>query len=301
MMKKDVSLSDIRTFVVLAEAGSFTKAAEQLMCSRSFISKQLAQLETDLGVSLLVRTTRTQHLTEQGVAFFERCKQSLAGIDFAVDRVKESALALSGEIKVNSVGGIIGEQLVAPLITQFMTLYPGVNMLLDFASPRVDLIADEFDFVFRMGELQDSSLIARKLTELNNDLYASPDYLAKYGYPQTPKDLTLHRCITGSMQSWNVIHRNSKHRTELNVRGELVCKSGRVMLSSALAGNGIIRVPELYCRPYLADGLLVPVFADWYLEPTPLYLVYAKDKHQASRLKLFKQFVLDNWGKSRET
>ena len=159
-MKKQINLADIRTFVVLAEAGSFTKAAEQLLCSRSFISKQLAQLEGDLGVSLLIRTTRSQHLTEQGTAFYQRCKQSLAGIDFAIDRVKESAEALSGEIKINSVGGIIGEELIAPLVNQFMALYPGVSIELDFDSRRVDLIGGEFDFVFRMGALQDSSLIA---------------------------------------------------------------------------------------------------------------------------------------------
>ena len=97
------------------------------------------------------------------------------------------------------------------------------------------------------------------------------------------------------MRNWSFIHRKSKEKAELNLRGELVCKSGRVMLSSALADNGIIRVPELYCRQQLNEGLLQPVFSDWYVEPTPFYLVYARDKHQTSRLQLFKQFVFDNF------
>lgn len=292
-----MSLSDIKTFVVLAEQGSFTKAAEELACSRSHISKQLTQLESSLGVSLLIRTTRMQHLTPQGEAFYERCKKSLNGITHAIDRVLESADSLSGNIRINCVGGYIAEEIVASLISDFMVQHPGINIELDFSSRRVDLVSGEFDFVFRMGELADSSLIARKLTDIKINTYVSPKYLAKKGKPNDPKDLVRHRCIAGSLKNWTFINSDNNKKTEVTVDGNLTCKSGRVMVSSAISGNGIIRVPELYCKTELEQGLLVPLFDQWQVESTPFYLVYLQDKHQPLRLKVFKDYVVENFSK----
>ena len=292
---KQVSLSDIKTFVVLAEAGSFTNAAEKLACSRANVSKQLSQLESDLGVSLLVRTTRTQHLTPQGEAFFERCKKSLDGIAHAIDRVMESSDALAGNIKINCVGGHIGEDIVAKLVSDFMAQHPNISIELDFSSRRVDLISGEFDFVFRMGELVDSSLIARPLNDINVGVYASPNYIAKYGMPSDPKALSHHRCITGSLRNWVFVNSNTNIKLDVSIRGNLTCKNGRIMVSSALAGNGIIRVPALYCQEEVAQGLLVPLFDEWQVESTPFYLVYAQDKHQPMRLRAFKEFVMENY------
>jgi len=296
-MKKQVSLSDIKTFVVLAEQGSFTKAGEKLSCSRSHISKQLTQLESSLGVSLLIRTTRTQHLTSQGEAFYQRCKQSLNGISHAIDRVLESADALSGNIRINCVGGYIAEEVIVLLISDFMAEHPDVNIELDFSSRRVDLVSGEFDFVFRMGELSDSSLIARKLTDIKINTFVSPQYLAKHGKPKQPKDLMHHRCISGSLKSWTFINSESDKKAEVMVDGKLSCKNGRVMISSAVSGNGIIRVPELYCKTELEKGLLVPVFTKWQVESTPFYLVYLQDKHQPMRLKAFKDYVVENFSR----
>jgi len=294
-MKKQVSLADIRTFVVLAEQGSFTKAGEKLVCSRSHISKQLAQLEASLGVSLLIRTTRTQHLTPQGETFYARCKESLTGISHAIDSVLESADALSGSIRINCVGGYIAEEIIASLISDFMIEHPQINIELDFSSRRVDLISGEFDFVFRMGELEDSSLIARKLTDININTYVSPKYLAKYGKPNEPKNLIHHRCIAGSLKNWNFINSETNERADVTVDGNLTCKNGRVMIASAISGNGIIRVPELYCRVAIAQGLLVPLFTKWQVESTPFYLVYVQNKHQPMRLKTFKDYVIENF------
>lgn len=294
-MNKQVSLPDIQTFVVLAQAGSFTNAAEKLGCSRANVSKQLANLESDLGVSLLVRTTRTQHLTPQGEAFFERCKTSLDGISHAIERAKESSDALVGAIKINCVGGYIGEDIVAKLVSDFMATYPNISVDLDFSSRRVDLISGEFDFVFRMGELVDSSLIARHLTDITVGVYASPSYLDKFGHPDSPKGLQEHRCITGSLRNWVFVNHATQQRTDVAIDGSLTCKNGRIMVSSALAGNGIIRVPELYCQEELKQGSLVSLFDQWRIESTPFYLVYAQDKHQPMRLRVFKEFVVENY------
>lgn len=296
-MKKEVNLSDIKTFVVLAEQGSFTKAAEKLMCTRSHISKQLTQLERSLNVSLLTRTTRTQRLTPQGEAFYERCKSSLNGISNAIDRVLESAESLSGNIKINCVGGHLAEDIISSLVSDFMLEHPEISIELDFSSRRVDLISGEFDFVFRMGELADSALIARKLTDIKIGTYASPQYLCNYGKPENPKALIDHRCITGSVKNWAFINGKTNKKLEVTVNGNLTCKNGRIMVSSAVAGNGIIRVPALYCEPECKKGLLIPLFEQWHVESVPFYLVYAQDKHKPMRLRAFKDYTVEQFSK----
>lgn len=296
-MKKDINYSDIRSFLALVEEGSFTNAADKLQCSRSQISKQLAQLEANLGVSLLVRTTRTQQLTVVGEAFYQKCKQSFISIDSAIDKAMESANELAGEIKINSVGGFIGEAIIGPMVSDFMKAHPEVSVKLDFSSQRVDLVSGEFDFVFRMGELVDSALIARKLTELKVGTFASPKYIEENGKPNEPKNLTHHKCIAGSMRQWLFTHVNDQTTQEVTVRGDLECKNGRVMLHAALAGNGIIRVPEIYCTKELSEQKLVSVFSNWEAKSTPFYLVYLQDKHQPSRIAVFKDFVMANFDK----
>lgn len=294
-MKKDINYADIKSFLVLAEEGSFTGAAEKLLCSRSQISKQLSQLEKSLGVSLLVRTTRTQHLTPSGQIFYDKCKQSFDGIDHAVKRTMETAARLSGEIKINSVGGYIGENIIGPLVADFMQTNPEINIVLDFSSRRVDLVSGEFDFVFRMGELADSAQIARKLTDLTIGTYASPDYLNRFGGPKEPKDLIEHKCIAGSMRTWTFLHNKKQSKQEVSVKGDLECKNGRVMLSAAIRGNGIVRVPEIYCEKELDAGKLVSVFEHWHPKPAPFYLIYLQDKHEPLRITAFKNFVVENF------
>lgn len=295
-MKKDINYADINSFLVLVEQGSFTKAAEQLQCSRSQISKQLAQLEKRLDVSLLVRTTRTQQLTAAGQAFYQSCKQSFVGIEMAIDTAKESTGELSGEIKINSVGGYIGENVIGAIVTDFMKAHPNIRVKLDFSSQRVDLVSGEFDFVFRMGELNDSNLIARKLTDLKIGTFVSPSYVSVFGLPKEPRDLEQHKCIAGSMRHWSYINSNGKAQQDVNVKGDLECKNGRVMLYSALSGNGIIRVPEIYCAKEVKNGELLPVFTDWQAKAAPFYLVYLQDKHQPARITAFKDFVVTNFG-----
>lgn len=294
-MKKQSQLADIRAFVVLVEQGSFTRAGEKLLCSRSHISRQLVQLEADLGVTLLIRTTRTQHLTPQGKAFYERCKASLGSIAHAVDRAMESADSLVGNIKINCVGGYIAEDIVSALINDFMLQYPDISIELDFSSARVNLITGEYDFVFRMGELEDSGLIARKLTDIQIATYASKAYLQQFGHPRVPAELASHRCIAGSVNPWVFNRRGTDKKQEVLIDGNLVCRNGRIMVNSACAGNGIIRVPEFYCREQVRQQQLVQLFDDWEIESIPLYLVYNNDRHQPARLRAFVEFVITHF------
>ncbi|ACA84896.1 LysR family transcriptional regulator [Shewanella woodyi] len=297
-MNKDLNLADIRAFTVIAEQGSFTQAAEVLGCSRSHLSKQLLQLENLLGVSLITRTTRAQRLTEQGRFFFDSCQAALESIDQAVAVTVDNAQRLQGHININCVGGIIGEEIVTALVNDFISQYPDISVHLDFSSPRVDLVVDEFDLVFRMGELEDSAIVARKLMSIENMTMASPQYLAAHGYPNHPKDLKEHLCITGSIDHWLFEKRDdAKSKVEVAIKGGFKCKNGRVMKSAALADNGIVRLPRLYCPNELAKGELVSVFEDWRVADTPFYLLYCKDRFQPARLRAFISFTMKNFMK----
>ncbi|BAJ03715.1 LysR family transcriptional regulator [Shewanella violacea] len=296
MSKSEINLADVKAFTVIAEQGSFTKAAEVLICSRSHLSKQLSHLESYLGVTLITRTTRAQRLTEQGLAFFSRCKAALDSIDQAVDIAVDNAQNLQGSIKINCVGGYLGEEVVAGLINDFILKYPGISVELDFSSQRVDLLVDQFDLVFRMGELEDSGLVARKLMDISNLTLASPKYLQSRGYPQDPKSLKTHQCITGSINNWSFYHvDNGEHKLDVHINGVFRCKNGRAMKHSALAGNGIVRLPQLYCVEELNRGELVSVFEDWRVADTPFYLLYHKDKFQPAILREFVGFTAEHF------
>ena len=295
-MNSEINLVDIRAFVVIAEQGNFTLAAELLGCSRSHLSKQLLSLETFLGVSLIIRTTRTQRLTEQGELFLLQCRQALQQIEQAVATTVDSAEHLKGNLYINCVGGIIGEEIVVQLVNDFIQLYPDITIDLDFSSQRVDLIEDHFDAVFRMGSLADSGLIARKLMDIKNCTLASPTYLKRHGHPTHPNQLNKLACIVGSINHWRFEQKGDVENTvEVAIKGNFRCKNGRAMKISALAGNGIVRLPYLYCPEEIRANELVEVFADWHIPDTPFYLLYHKDKFQPERLKKFIQFTHENF------
>lgn len=293
MLNSSINLSNIRVFVLIAELGSFTKAAEFLQCSRSNLSKHLSQLESDLKIKLFIRTTRSQRLTTAGETFYHKCKTALSEIDQAVALLKDDSDLLAGKININCVGGIIGEQVITDIISKFSQLYPNITINLDFSSVRVDLVSDEFDLIFRMGELQDSGFIGRKLTELSIETLASPGYIKLAGKISHPKDLQHQNCLTGSVKSWSFQSITSpKTKLDIHVDGNFSCKNGRSLLNSAVKGVGVVRLPALYCADEIAQGQLVPVLNDWHINPVPLYLMYAKDDFQPTRLKTLIEFII---------
>lgn len=301
-MHTSPSLADIRTFVTIAEQGSFTKAAEVLQSSRAHVSRQLSQLEKQLGVQLIIRTTRAQRLTTIGEQFFQQCHGSLHSINQAVIAAKDDTEQLQGNIFINCVGGVIGEELLAGFISEFNLTYPAINIELDFTSTRVDLISEAFDLVVRMGELEDSGLVARKLTDIKVQVLASPEYLAKSPIINHPKDLEQHNCLTGSIKRWR-FHQTvglkdvQPETLEVQVGGNFSCKSGRALINSAKSGNGIVRLPELYCEQEISDKTLMPALnvepekQQWQSPDVPLFLLYHRNIYQPTRLKLLIDFI----------
>lgn len=290
-MLNHINLTDIRSFVLIAQLGNFTKAAEALDVSRSHVSRQISNLEKQMKVTLLIRTTRSLRLTDAGKALYLQCEQALAGIDQAILAAVDDVEEVQGEIRVNCVGGYLGEELIAEIVCDFMQQYPNTTIHLDFSSHRVDLLEEDFDIALRMGRLEDSGFVARKLMDIEMSTLASPRYLAQHGKPNQPKDLAHHHCLTGSVKRWGFIHRQSEETTEITIRGHLQCKNGRVLVKGALAHQGIIRVPSIYCQSELETGQLVHVFDQWAIPSVDFSALYHRDKYQPKRLTAFIDFV----------
>ncbi|MCH1931177.1 LysR family transcriptional regulator [Shewanella sp. A25] len=290
-MQTQVNLADIRSFVLIAQLGNFTKAADELGVSRSHVSRQISQLELKMGVRLLHRTTRTLKLTEAGKSLYSRCETALNSIEQAVLSIVDDVDEVRGDIRINCVGGYLGEELVADLVSQFLSHYPQVSIDLDLSSHRVDLIEDEFDLAFRMGKLEDSGFVARKLIDVEMGTFASPQYLAENGVPTHPKELEKHSCLTGSVTRWAFKHKTTQQSVDCHVKGRLHCKNGRVMIQAAMAGNGIIRIPKFYCIQQLESNSLQEVFSDWAIPSVDFSLMYHKDRYQPTRIKTFIEFT----------
>lgn len=290
-MINQINLTDIRSFVLIARLGNFTKAAETLDVSRSHVSRQISSLEKQMGVTLLIRTTRTLRLTEAGKHFYYQCEQALHTIDQALLSAVDDVEKVQGEIKINCVGGYLGEVFLAELVNDFMQQYPDVSISLDFSSNRVDLIEEEFDIAFRMGTLEDSGFVAKKLLGIKMETLASPTYLAQFGRPQHPKDLVKHRCLTGSVRKWHFQSMTDDESVDITVKGTLQCKNGRVLVAGAMAGSGIIRVPQIYCEQEIKAGQLEPVFEKWTIPSVDFSALYHRDRYQPKRLKTFIEFI----------
>lgn len=284
----NLSWRSIRAFLHVAQHGSFTAAAEAAGMSKANLSQQVSDLEARLGVQLLVRTTRKLRLTEVGEGYFERCEKAMQELDIAAEWAKQATTQLTGTIRMNCVGGLIGEDLVAPAVIAFLKDYPGLDVQLDFSSVKVDLIEKQYDLVIRMGALPDSSLISRKLHEIKTRYVASPDFLKIHDPIYDPNDLAHLPLICGSVDHWTLS--NGAERRLVHVQNGIRLISGRAMRLAALEGLGVCRLGDVYVQRDIASGALVEILPNW-SETTPLYMVSPPLHYQLRRVKTLMDFL----------
>jgi DNA-binding transcriptional LysR family regulator len=292
---EEVELSDIKAFIAVIESGTFTKAADYLKVTRGHISKQIKALELALGVRLITRTTRSLELTEIGKTFYDQANSSLTLLDNAVSSTINEAQEIKGTIRVNSVGGIIGEDVLAPIIAKFGVKYPEVDLELDFSSHRSNLVGDKFDLIIRMGKLEDSNFMAKKIADIKISTLASPDYINKTKKLKHPKDLKALNCLTGSVKKWNFINIKTRTKSEVIVTGNFNCPSGRALLNAAKNHLGIVRLPTMYCAEELKSGELVETLDQWEVESVPISILYYSNKLQTLKTKLLIDFIADEF------
>ncbi|WP_290538956.1 MULTISPECIES: LysR family transcriptional regulator [Alcanivorax] len=296
-------LEEIRNFVAVVQAGSFTRAAEELEASRSVISKRLSQLEDQLGVRLLNRTTRRLSLTEAGEQFYQACSSSLGSIEAAVDEVRSLNREPRGRLYVN-LPMSFGILHVAPLIPRFMAAFPLVQVELNFDDRKVDMIDPGFDVSIRVGELDDSSLAARWLGHFQHLIVASPAYLKANGSPVVPQDLTQHRIASFRLQNsaleWSFTdpHGNSEVVT---LAGDIVANNSLAVKEIVLGGGGIARMPSFYVEKEVETGSLTRLFPALATTAGSMYAVFPKREYMPAKTRAFIDFLVEALAPSFES
>lgn len=259
------SFDEIAAFAAVARSGSFRAAGSLLAKDPSIISRRLSQLEDTLGVRLFVRTTRSVTLTEAGTFYFRRVQSALDELDMATREVSGFAATPQGTLKI-SLPVTYGREVVAPLIPDFLEKYPKIHLDAHFLDRTVDIVSEGFDVVIRVGRIEDSSLIARKLGSFHSVLTASPAYLARAGGPpSTPQDLQKHACLgfTNHPDWPNWVLEKDGEPATVRPQGPLIANSSESILVAALKGAGIALTPEWMAAQHLDTGHLVNVLPGW--------------------------------------
>ncbi len=285
----------MQIFVRVAEMNSFTKAAESLGIPKASVSTYIQQLETQVGTRFFHRTTRNVQLTQDGAAFYERCKDLLVDMEEIESMFQEGAEGLSGRIRVD-MPVALAKNYIIPLLPKFLKQHPKIEIELSSTDRRVDLIQEGFDCVVRVGNLSDSGLIARSLGEMEVVSCASPDYIAQYGKPKNLEDLMenhllVHYATTLGAKPFGFEYfENGKYKT-IKMKGSITVNSTDAYQAACLSGLGIIQAPRMGMEKFLKEGSLVEVLPKLKAEPMPVSLVYPNRRNLSRRVKAFMDWL----------
>jgi DNA-binding transcriptional LysR family regulator len=273
----------INEFVAVSETHSFSKAAKLLGISTAQVSRQVSALEQRLKVKLFYRTTRKVSLTQEAQQFYQHCRHLLDSLDIAEQTITNLQTIPQGKIKMTAPV-TYGEQKILPLVNDFVTLHEDIEITTELTNHRVDLIEGGFDIAIRLGQLQDSSLIAKKLSQRSNFVCASAAYLQKYGEAHSLSELKNHNCLLGTRDYWRFIEQGKEKN--LRVKGNLRCNSGLALVDAALKDIGIVQLPDYYVQSYIESGQLVTIL-DQFREPAEgIWAVYPQNRYLSPKIRL---------------
>jgi DNA-binding transcriptional LysR family regulator len=287
-------LNALAVFAKVVEAGSFSEAARRLKMPISTVSRRIAELEDDLGVRLLERSTRNLRLTELGAEVLEHAARS-AELSEAVDCIVSNRLSdVPGTLRLSAPPSI-SDSLLTPLVTAFQASYPNVRVQILVTNRFVDHIAEGIDLVIRLGALKDSSLVARRILTYRHQLVASPAYLDGCKPPQNPQDLLKHRLLAfwywRPESRWTFVHKNGKDRETLTFQPHLAMNDFAGLAPALLAGGGIGELPPVVQPDLVLSGRLVEVMPDWRFPTLDLSLVHLGNRHISQPCRLFKEIA----------
>jgi LysR family transcriptional regulator, transcriptional activator for dmlA len=296
-MTSGIQPADLGFFSALASAGSLSGAARELGITTPAVSKHLALMESRLGVSLVVRTTRRMSLTPEGELYLESARRILGEIAGMEELLGVAKATPKGLLRVNATLGF-GRSHVAPLISRFARKHPQVEVQLQLSVNPPPLTEDSFDVCIRFGAPPDARVIARYIAPNRRLLCASPAYLAKHGMPKVPNDLTKHNCI-GIRQGeeaygvWRLASGRGKSATTeaVKTRGNLTTNDGEIAVNWALEGHGILMRAEWDIERYLRNGRLVHVLPQYHTPDADIHAVYLQRHQLAARVRAFVDFV----------
>lgn len=283
-MKTTMDLNDIHVFAKVVQAGSFVSAARALGMPKSTVSRRVSKLEERLGARLLQRTTRRLSLTEVGQAYYQHAARIVAQVDEAERAVTKMQETPQGLLRVTTP---LNFGFLAPIVASFMRRYPEVQVELVTADRIVDLIAEGFDVAIRAGQLEDSSLVARSLGELESYLVASPDFLRRHGSPKTPGEIDAFDCVVFGAGPERTRWKLTRHgkTTAINIRPRLIVNDFDFLEEAARSGLGIAVLPLFRCIEDLRSNKLQRVLPAWCARKFPLHAVYPSSRHLSPTMK----------------
>lgn len=292
-------IEEITAFVNVVEYGGFTNAAEKLGIAKSSLSRRMSELEQRLGVQLLNRTTRKISLTRSGQQFFERSRQILTELEEAEQLVSEGQVELKGRIKM-AVPLSFAMQHMAPLIVEFKRQYPDIELSVDLNDREIDLVEEGFDLAIRIGFMQDSTLIARRLGVIKVVCCASPSYLELHGEPQHPDQLPQHYGLYYSNSSAQRLWQfevGGKSRPFLPINN-LSANNGEFLASAAIEGLGVISSPTFIVYKSLRNGELVRILKSYPMPDTGIYAVFPPGRLIPVRVRALVDFLQGYFGEN---
>ncbi|WP_111642854.1 LysR substrate-binding domain-containing protein [Marinimicrobium alkaliphilum] len=280
----------INEFAAVADAGSFTEAARRLGTSVANVSRRVSTLEARLDAKLLQRTTRRVSLTEEGRIYHRHCRQVLENLEEAERAVSRLHTQPVGQLRLTAPLSY-GERYIAPLVNEFAQQHPALNIELKLNNQKLDLIDEGLDLAIRLGVLEDSRLVARKLSSRAQYVCAAPAYLARHGQPHTLSELDQHNCLLGTLDYWRFMEKG-KTRT-IRVKGSLRCNSGPALVDAALKGIGLVQLPDYYVGRPIEQGELVPLLTQYPPMSEGIWALYPTNRHLSSKVRLLIEFLAE--------
>ena len=285
----------LRTFIRIAEAGTFAKAADQLNLPRSTASKLIQDLEDHLGTKLIQRTTRTVTVTPEGADYYERALRLVGELEDMDAAAAHMRAQPKGRLRVD-IGSSLANLILILALPDFRKRYPDIEVYLGVSDRPVDLIGEGVDCVIRGGALSDTSLIARRICELDYITCAAPSYVAVHGTPAHPSELEHSHCVLSYFSSLTgrpfplVFHRGEEV-LEIAARAMVAVNESTAHLTGLLAGLGASQTFRFVAAPHIESGSLVALLEDWTRPPHPLHVLYPPNRHLNAKLRVFVEWV----------
>ena len=278
-------------FVKVAETQSFTQAAKSLFISTAQVSRQVSALEQRLHIKLFYRTTRKVSLTEEGAVYYQHCRSVLDGLEDAERAITNLQSKPQGKIRLTAPVTYASLKIL-PLLNNFLLQHPDVEISANLTNVQLDLVEEGYDIAIRLGKLQDSTLMARKLSERINYVCASPTYLERKGIPDSLSELGQHNCLLGTLDYWrfSVAGRPKQCR----VSGNLTCNAGSGLVDAALKGLGLVQLPDYYVEAHIKAGSLISVLDKHVERGEGVWAVYPHNRHLSPRIRLLLDYLAEN-------
>jgi DNA-binding transcriptional LysR family regulator len=292
-------LKRIRTFVKVVEMGSFSAAAGDDLAVSS-VARQIKALEDELDARLINRNSRRLSLTEAGERLFARMRPILAELDTAKEEIHSLQDEVKGTLRV-ALRVSAGTTVVIPALPAFLAKFPELSLDIIMTDDRKELIANKIDVAIWLGELPDSDIIARRLTNTRRIVSASAEYAQRHGIPVSPQDLSDHKCLYYTALTYGPIwsFRKGDEAIDVRIGGSVRCDNGPSLLALARMGLGLVALPEWMLRPYLSDGSMLHVLADYAVQAhagqAEHYVVYPSSKGLSRKVRVFVDFLVETF------